>query len=331
MILVTGGGGFVGGAIARRLAARGEKVRSFSRGRYPELEGAGVETLSGDLADFAAAEKACAGCEVVFHAAAKVGLWGGYAEFHRANVAGTRNLLRAAREAGVGRFVFTGSPSVVFDGRDVEGWDESAPYPRSFDSHYSRTKAMAEELVLGANTADFRTISLRPHLVWGPGANHIVSRIVEQGRAGRLRRIGAFNKRVDTTFIDDAADAHLLAASRLLEAPGVGGRAYFISAGEPRPLWEVVNGILKAAGAPPVTRAVAPAAAWAAAWALEGGYRLLGLKSEPQLTRFLVSQLTTAHWFDIGAARRELGYAPKVSIEEGLARLEAWFAEQRGA
>lgn len=323
--LVTGGGGFLGGAISRGLLGQGAEVRSFARGGYPELEALGAEVLRGDLSDEKAVSKACIGREIVFHVAAKVGLWGDYEDYHRANVLGTRNLLKACRDQGVRRLVFTGSPSVVFDGRDVEGWDESAPYSRRFDSHYSRTKAMAEELALSANAPDLWTVSLRPHLVWGPGDNHIVPRIVSQGRAGILRRIGRAEKLVDATYIDDAVSAHLLAAARLEDSPRVRGKAYFISSGDPRPLWEIVNGLLRSAGVPPVTRTVNPKLASAAARVYEGVYRLLGLRGEPPLTRFLVSQLTTAHWFDIGAARRDLGYQPQVSFEEGLRRLADWF------
>lgn len=328
--LVTGGGGFLGGGIARRLVQEGWSVRSFSRGRYPELEKLGVDCVQGDLADAEAVLRAAQGRDVVFHAAAKVGLWGKPADFERINVEGTRNILTACRKAGIGRLVFTGSPSVVFNGRDVEGWDESAPYPRRFDSEYSRTKALAEQLVLKANDATLATVSLRPHLVWGPGDNHIVPRIVSRGRAGKLRRIGAHDKLVDTTYIDDAVEAHWLAARRLAPGSAVAGKAYFISQGEPWPLWEVINGILEAAGLPPVNRSVPRPLAYAAAAALETACRLASAENEPPLTRFLVSQLSTAHWFDISAARRDLGYEPRVGIEEGMRRLKAWFSRSIG-
>lgn len=321
--LVTGGGGFVGGAVARRLLAEGLQVRSLARGRYERLERLGVECLQGDLADPAAAARACDGCDAVFHTAGKVGLWGRYEEFYAANVRGTRNLLDACRGDRARRFIFTGSPSVVFDGRDVEGWDESAPYPARFDSFYSRTKAAAEDMVLTANGPELATISLRPHLVWGPGDRHIAPRLIAQARAGKLRRIAGINKKVDTTYIDDAVEAHWLAFKRLESGAAAGGKAYFISQGDPRPLWDIIDGILAAAGLPPATGSIPLPAAKAAAAAFEGVYRLFSLEREPRLTRFLVTQLTTAHWFDIGAARRDLGYRPKVSIEEGLARLKS--------
>lgn len=324
--LVTGGGGFLGGAIARLLRERGDEVRSLSRGRYPALEGLGVEQVRGDIADAGAVRRACEGVEAVFHVAAKVGLWGKYREYYQTNVVGTRNVLDACEGAGVRRLVFTGSPSVVFDGRDVAGVDESAPYAERFDSHYSRTKAISEDMALSAASERLAVVSLRPHLIWGPGDTNIVPRIVAQAREGKLRRIGAFDKLVDTTYIDDAARAHVLAAARLAVDPEISGRAYFLSQGDPRPIWEIIDKILAAAGLPPVQKSVPPPAARAAALFYEAAWRALLLKSEPPLTRFLVTQLTTAHWFDISAARRDLGYAPQVSIEEGFRRLHAWLS-----
>jgi len=324
--LVTGGGGFLGRVIIRQLRERGDEVRSLSRGRYPDLEKDGVECVQADLMDVAAVSKACEGVDVVFHVAGKVGLWGDYSDFLRANVEGTRNVLNACQDRGARRLVFTGSPSVVFDGRDVEGWDESAPYPERFDSYYSRTKAAAEEMVLSANgLRGLSTISLRPHLVWGPGDTSIAPRVIARAKAGKLRRIGGLNKKVDITYVDDAARAHLLAAARLEVSPSVAGKAYFLSQGDPRPLWEVVNGILAAAGLPPVERSVSLWAARAAAAGLELSYRALRRRDEPPLTRFLVTQLSTAHWFDISAARRDLGYEPSVPFEEGLKRYARWF------
>ena len=322
--LVTGGGGFLGGAIVRRLADRGDRVRSLSRGRYPALDALGVEQIQGDVADAAAVGAAVAGCDIVFHVAAKAGVWGPYAEYHRANVVGTHNVLSACRKQGVRRLVYTSSPSVIFDGRDMEGVDESVPYPKRYDAAYPKTKAEAERLVLAANGAELATVALRPHLIWGPGDNHLMPRILERGRAGRLRRIGRANKRIDATYIDNAADAHLLAADRLSPGSPVAGRGYFISNGEPIPLWDLVNRILAADGVAPVTRTIPVWLAYTAAWLLETAYAALRRRDEPPLTRFVVRELTTAHWFDLTAARRDLGYEPKVSMEEGLRRLAAF-------
>jgi nucleoside-diphosphate-sugar epimerase len=323
--LVTGGGGFLGGALIRLLLANGAAVRNFSRGDYPGLRALGVDCRRGDLADKAAAAAACQGCDIVFHTAAKVGMWGRYEDFRRTNVDGTAALLEGARAAGVARFVFTSSPSVVFNGKEVAGWNESAPYPGSFDSHYSESKAHAERLVLQANGPGFATVSLRPHLIWGPGRNHIVSNIVDSGRAGKLRRIGGANKLVDSTYIDDAAAAHWCAAQRLAPGSPCAGKAYFISQGDPRPNWDLINLILAAAGGEPVARTLSYPVAYAAALTMEAAWLLASFSDEPPLNRFILKQLTTAHWFDISAARRDLGYAPSFTIEQGIEKLKLWF------
>lgn len=322
--LVTGGGGFLGGAVVRKLVERGDTVRSLARGNYPELNALGVETVRGDVADPQAVARAAEGCDVVFHVAAKAGVWGAYEDYHRANVEGTRNVIAACRARGVGRLVYTSSPSVVFNGKDMENVDESVPYPAHHEAAYPATKAEAEKLALAANGPDLAVTSLRPHLIWGPGDNHLVPRIIARARAGRLRRIGTVPKSIDSTYIDNAADAHVLAADRLAPGGPVAGRAYFISQGEPMPVWDLVNRILAAAGLPPVTRTVPAWAAYAAGAACEGVYRTLRIASEPPMTRFVARELATAHWFDLSAARRDLGYQPAVSIDEGLRRLGEW-------
>ena len=319
--LVTGGGGFLGGASVRLSIERGDRVRSLARGSYPALEALGVEQVQGDLADPDSVEAACRGCDIVFHVAAKAGVAGRYADYHRANVVGTENVLAACRKHGIRRLVFTSSPSVVFDGRDMEGVDESVPYPSHYHAAYPATKAQAERLVLAANGPDLATVALRPHLIWGPGDNHLVPRILARGRAGKLRRIGRRETRIDSVYIDNAASAHLLAADRLGPGSPCAGRAYFISNGEPMPTWDLVNGILAAGGLPPVTRSVPLGLAVAGGWFLERWYARFRPDEDPPMTPFLARELATSHWFDLGAARRDLGYAPRVSVAEGLERL----------
>jgi 2-alkyl-3-oxoalkanoate reductase len=319
--LVTGGGGFLGKAIVTRLIARGDTVTSFARGAYPELRALGVRVTQGELVNADAVQRAAEGCDIVFHVAAKPGIWGPYQDYYRVNVVGTENVLGACRACEIARLVFTSTPSVVFDGKDQEGIDESTPYPKHYHAFYPETKALAERLVLQANDSRLATVALRPHLIWGPGDNHLVPRILARARAGVLRRVGRRDNLVDCVYIDNAADAHLLAAERLAPGAAIAGKTYFISQGEAWPLWDLVNAILKAADLPPVTRTVPVSVAYAAGWAFEVTYRLLGLTSEPRMTRFLARELSTAHWFNIDAARRDLGYAPTVSIEEGLGRL----------
>ena len=210
----------------------------------------------------------------------------------------------------------------------MEGADESLPYAEHFEAHYPRTKAIAERLVLAANDAELATLALRPHLIWGPGDTQLLPRFAERWRAGRLRLSSGPAKLVDTVFIDNAVDAHLLALDRLGVSSVCSGRAYFISNGQPMPINDVVNRVLETAGLGPVDRTIAPWAARLAGAIAEGVYGVLGLSREPPITRFVANQLTTAHWFDIGAARRDLGYEPRVSFADGLEQLRSWLEEQ---
>ena len=322
--LVTGGGGFLGGVIVHQLLEEGYAVRSFSRGSYPLLEALGVEISRGDLAEAEAVQEACQDCEIVFHVAAKAGIWGDEDAYYRANVTGTDNVISACRTLGISRLVYTSTPSVVFDGRNLDGVDERVPYASDYKSAYPATKATAERRILAANDKRLATVALRPHLIWGPGDTHLVPGILARGRAGRLRRIGKARNLVDFTYVENAAQAHLLAAARLSPGSPIAGRAFFISQDEPVPLWDFIDRILDAAGLPSVTRTVSPGLAYAAGWLCEVLYGKLGLKGEPPMTRFLAEELATSHWFDISAARQELGYQPRVSVEEGLKRLKAW-------
>jgi nucleoside-diphosphate-sugar epimerase len=324
--LVTGGGGFLGGAIVRLLSDRGWSVRSLQRHHSPALDALGVEQRLADLADAPAVAAAVAGCDVVFHVAARAVLWGRRQDFEVANIVGTRNVVAACLRAGVGRLVYTSTPAVVHGGRHLAGIDESAPYAERFESHYPATKAEAERAVLAANGPALVTVALRPHLIWGPGDPQLVARIVARARADRLWLVGDGRNLVDTTFVDNAANAHLLACDRLGPGAPCAGKAYFITNGEPRPLREILDAILAAAGLPPLRRQLPYPVAIAAASAVETAYRLLRPDGEPPLTRMLVRHLATAHWYDITAARRDLGYEPSVSLDEGFRRLRDSFS-----
>jgi nucleoside-diphosphate-sugar epimerase len=320
-ILVTGGGGFLGSAIVRMLRAEGHAVRSLTRHRYPHLDALGVTQFLGNVADPEVVSMAVAGCLTVFHVAAKAGLWGPYSEYYRSNVLGTKNVIAACREHSVRRLIYTSSPSVVFTGHDLEGVDESVPYAKHYDAAYPATKAIAERLVLANNDSTLATVSLRPHLIWGPGDNNILPRIYARARARRLFRIGPRNPLIDLTYIDNAALAHLLAAERLEPTTPISGRPYFIAQGQPVPLWNMVNRFLEVAHLPPVKRSVPRTLAVALGGAMEAAYALFRLPGEPRMTRFLARELSTAHWYNLDAARRDLGYSPRVDIEEGMRRL----------
>ena len=321
--LVTGGGGFLGRAVIAQLLDRGWDVRSFARGAYPDLAARGVEVRRGDLGDARALETAVGGCDVVFHLAARVGVGGSAVQYRATNVVGTSNVIAACRRRGIGRLVFASSPSVVHAGHDLAGVSEALPYPTRHLAAYPATKAAAERLVLAANGSSLATTALRPHLVWGPGDTHLVPELLRRARRGRLRFVGQGDALIDATYVDNAAEAHVLAAERLAADGAPAGRPYFVANGEPRPVRELVNAILRATGLPEERRTVPFPVAYAAGALLELAWHLARRTDDPPLTRFVASQLNTAHWFDLSAARRDLGYEPRVSTAEGLARLAA--------
>ncbi len=318
--LVIGGGGFLGRYIVKRLLAKGDFVRVLSRRSYPDL---GVmESVHGDIRDPEVVMDSCRDIDVVFHMAAKIGHWGKWRDFYDTNVKGTENVIKACDFHGVGRLIYTSSASVIFDHSDLSSVDESYPYPSKYDSHYAATKAKAEQLVIVANEGDhLRTVALRPHLIWGPGDTHLIPGIVDSARKGRLAMIGNKRNMVDFTYVENVADAHLLACDQLLKSPDVAGQVYFITQDEPIHLWEFVNDLLEGFDLPPVNRRVSTKMAYALAGISEVIYRKLSLKGEPRLTRFLAGQLACSHHFDISKAKRDLGYFPKVSMKEGMKRL----------
>jgi nucleoside-diphosphate-sugar epimerase len=282
----------------------------------------GVEQFQGDIRDPDVVLRACRGVSLIFHTAAKAGIWGNPGDFFGINVTGTKNILTACSRAQSVRLIHTSSPSVVFNGRDMSGVDETAPYPDRYTATYPATKALAEKEVCRAAKDGLPAIMLRPHLIWGPGDNHLVPRIVRRARS--LRRIGDGRNLVDTVYIDNAADAHILAAEHLESNPRLSGKKYFISQGEPVPLWDMVDNILKAANREPVKGQISKKTAWIVGAVLEKCYRGLKLPGEPRMTRFLAEELSTSHWFDIRAAREDLGYFPAVSMAEGLENLANW-------
>ena len=321
-VLVTGGGGFLGKAIVSRLVERGDQVRSLARNFYPELEAMGVDQIQGDISDSATVALACENRTTVYHVAAKPPPWGRYEDYYQTNVIGTQNVIDSCLGLEQARLVYTSSPSVVHNGQSIEGADESMPYPKKFSSHYAKTKAIAEQLVVKACRQKLKAIILRPHKIWGPGDNQILTRLVV--RAKKLKQIGDGQNLIDVTYIDDAADAHILAADRLKDNPHLSGNIYFISQGEPVLAWYMVNAFLKAAGCRPVKKSVPFRVAWVTGAALELVYKILQLPKEPYITRFLAETVSQSNWFHIDAAKRDLGYDPQISVNEGLRRLEEW-------
>lgn len=322
LTLVTGGNGFVGRYIVEQLLARGDRVRVVGRGAYPELAALGAECVRTDLSTpeaNSALGRAMAGVEAVFHVAAKAGALGGsFEQYYSSNVTATQRVVRAAEKAGVPKLIYTSTPSVAIGDGDVAGADESAPYAARFLHPYPATKSIAEQFVLART--NIATVAIRPHLVWGPRDPHFMPRFLERARAGRLLRVGDGTNMVDVTYVENAAEAHLLAADKLGERSALRGRAYFIGQERPVNLWQFVDELLTRAGYGPLRGSIPAGAAMAAATVIEAAHGGLRLKGEPFLNRFLVAQLTRSHWFDHTAARRDFGYGPRLSIDEGLRR-----------
>jgi len=331
---VTGANGFLGGAIARTLRDRGDDVRGFSRGEHPELAAYDIEQHRGDVADLHAVADAARGVDIVFHTAAKVEAGGRSADFHETNVTGTANVLTACRECGVTALVYTSTPSVVSGLADLEGVDESVGYASHYEADYGRTKAEAERLVLSSTSDNFKAVALRPPLIWGPGDTSLLPRVIERSRNGGLRRIKTPPKLQDITYVDDAVLAHLLAGDLLLAggdgAGRINGRAYFVNSGEPVEVWDFLNRLLDAAGLPPIQKSVSLRTALVAGWVFEKVHVLTGSEGDPRMSRWIVRSLTSARWFDISAARRDLGYEPRVSMEDGMLRLKASLDDRDG-
>ncbi len=321
--LVTGGGGFIGSALVKDLKKRGFGVTSFSRGDYPDLRNMGIVVKRGDISDAESVFDACEGIDIVFHVAAKAGIWGSYKDYFNTNVRGTENIIDACRRKNIRWLIFTSSASVVFDGNEVKGGDETLPYPQSPVSYYTGTKALAEQRVLNADSLSLKTIALRPHIVIGPGDTQLIPRLLDRVKAGKLRQIGDGRNLIDISFVDNVVNAHICAGLAIRDNPDASGKAFFISNGEPVLLWEMINVILKGAGMDPVSRSITVKSAYFYSLLAEAIYKIFNVGKEPVLTRFLVHELSKSHWFSINSARKLLGYNPEISNQESINRIIA--------
>jgi nucleoside-diphosphate-sugar epimerase len=323
-VLVTGGGGFLGKQIIETLRRLNcGSIRSVGRNPQVELEKIGVEVLCGDISDNSFTFKACESRTLVFHAAALAGICGKHGDFYRINVTGTRNVVDACRNRNVSALVYTSSPSVVLHDGDTENADESVPYPEKYLAPYPETKAIAERLVLNADSADFATVAIRPHLIWGPGDPHLLPRVVEMAGKGKLLQVGDGKNLVDMTYVDNAASAHIAAAETLRNSQKANGKAYFVSDGNPVVLWDWINNLLKRLDIPLVDKKISYRSAYVAGALIELLYKL-PFSGEPPMTRFVAGQLAHSHYFNISAARNDLGYNPVISHEDALKNTVEW-------
>ena len=326
--VVTGGGGFLGRRIVEFLRARGDEVRLLARQRYPAVESLGATGIQADIRDTAAVRAAIERADVVFHVAGKTGYWGSREEFWSINVDGTRSVLQAVQAGGVRRLVYTSTPSVVGYARDVENGRPDLPYAAAHESAYAESKGAAEQLVLAANGAGVATVALRPHLIIGPGDNNLMPPVVRRAARGQLRVIGDGSNRVDLTYVDNAAWAHLDASDALTGQDAIcAGRSYFISNGQPVLLWEWLNQLLRDLELPAVTRSLSFRTTRLAGTMTELLWKALRVGREPPITRFLASALARSHWYDMEPASRDLGYRVRVSMEEATRRTVQWLRE----
>ncbi len=320
--LVTGGGGFLGQYIVEQLLDRGEEVRILCRGDYPELREKGVEIFRGDIRDLERVMEACQGVRAVHHTAAIAGIWGPWSEYHSINTKGTLNIIEGCLAGGVTRLIHTSSPSVVFDGGEHLNGTEDLAYPEKYLCHYPHSKMLAERMVLEAHgQKGLATTALRPHLIWGPRDNHLIPKLIERARSGKLIRVGGGRNLISATYVENAAAAQVQAAEKLAIDSPHGGRAYFINDPEPLNLWQWIDELLQGAGLSPLRRSISARTAYLAGAILEAGHRMIGSRSEPRMTRFLALQLSKSHTYSINRAQSDFGFSPLVSHDEGMRRL----------
>jgi 2-alkyl-3-oxoalkanoate reductase len=326
-VLMTGATGFLGRAVARRLREAGHEVVALVRRADAELTKLGIEQQHGDVTSLDAMITAVTGRDAIVHCAARVAPLGAVDDYFDTNVRGTDNVLAACAVADVRKLVFTSCAGVVVDRGDLNGVNETQRMPARAPTAYLASKAMAERHVLAANGPQLATVALRPHLLWGPGESAMLPRLAGLAKARRLRLFGEPAKKIDNCYVENAADAHLLALERIEPGAAIAGKAYFITQGEPATIEGFINGLLRAAGYPAETRRVSATLARALASSARLRRRLT--RTEPVMTPDALALFGQATWFNIAAARRDLGYQPRVGTAEGLARVSAYLARER--
>lgn len=323
-ILITGGSGFLGRHLIKALQDAGyADLRTLNRSACEDLREQGVEVVQGDVSDYSCVEKAVQGCEVVFHVAAKAGVWGSYKSYYKANVVGTENVVRACYKCGITKLIYTSSPSVVFNGNSLCNVTEQIGYGSpSKMCAYAKTKALAEQHVLQANgQKGLKTVALRPHLIFGPGDNHLIPTLLQAAKKGLLAQVGDGQNWVDLSYVEDVAQAHILAMKALENSETVAGKAYFISQGDPVQLWPWIQNLLERLELPKIRLKMPLVLAFGVGVVCEIVYKLLCIRKQPPMTRFVAKELAQSHYFDISAAKMDLHYLPKFSNEEAFEKL----------
>lgn len=322
-VMITGGGGFLGRYIARDLIALGYSVYSFSRSKHPHLDSIGVVQRQGDLSVYTDVEAALEGMDAVIHTASQVGMWGRYEDFYKTNVTGTENIIKSCHKWHISKCVYTSTPSVAFGDESLCNVDESVEMPSKYLSMYAETKAIAEKMMLMANSGTLSTVAIRPHLIFGPGDMNLVPRVLEAAKNNKLKIVGDGENLVDVTYVENASLVHVMALEKLSPESPIAGKAYFLGQG-PIKLWDFTNELLKRSGQPPVTKKIPFKLAYFIGFMIEMILKFTGKYNiHPPMTRFVALQLGKSHYYDHHNIKRDLGYRPKFTIEEGLDKLFA--------
>lgn len=332
-VLITGATGFVGSYIADKSIAKGDKVRVLVRKtsnldylkKYPE-----IEYVYGDLTDLDSLREATKGIDVVYHSAARVTDVGDRKQFYNDNYFATKYLVDEAKKKGVKRFVFVSSPSIFFDFKEQDNINESYPYPEKYVNLYSETKALAEQYVLAANDKNFMTCSLRPRGIWGPrDKTGYIPKIVYGMMMEKFPDMSGGKKVLATVcHVENAAEACILAA----RSDKVAGKAYFITDDEVIDAWEFLRLTGKMLGLPPIKKKISPGFLMFMGGIFDLIWKIpaLARKSAPPLSRYAVGLLYYTSTYDISAAKKDFGYAPKIKQKNGLEKLKQWINETGG-
>lgn len=323
-VLVTGASGMLGEAVARLLRDRGWTVRLMQRSPAALAEEQGYEQFLGSVDRPEDVERALERVDDVVHLAAKVSFAGDWDQFLRTNVTGTRVLLESARLAGVENVVFVSSPSVAHSGSSIQGDGAEPADPYAARGNYARSKAAAELLALEADSPKFKVTAVRPHIVWGPGDTQLVERIVDRAARGRMPVLDDGAALIDTTYIDNAAEAIVRALERIEVSHG---EAFVVTNGQPRPVGEFIAMMCQACNVAPPTRKVPSGVVKVAGKVIEKIWAIKPGQDEPPMTEFLAEQLSTAHWFDQKRTRQVLGWEPSVTVEQGMENLKAHYTQ----
>lgn len=325
--LVTGGGGFLGKRIVQMLIDKGFNCSVVGRNDYPELIDIGCTCFKGDITNLSFLQDCFQDIDTVFHVAALAGIWGSWNNYFKTNVIGTQNVVAACKRNNVKRLIYTSTPSVVFNGDHITGGDESLPYAKKPLSNYAKSKILAEKYFLDSISDDFRGCAIRPHLIWGPEDPHLIPRLMERGKAKKLKIVGEGKNIVDVSFVDNVAHAHILAAESLCTSDNANRQAYFIGEEEPVELWSWINNLFDKLDIPTINSKISFKTAYTIGSTLEVVYKTFRINGEPSMTRFVAEQLAKSHYFSHQKAKKDFGYSPLVATDLGMERLINWINE----